>query len=153
MKLWNNIVFLLPKWWYNKITMLIWKLRFMICTLGTLSDAINNRYSLTKSFQLFQHKFKIKLWKITLLEIRPKLLLFTYIKFKSRFFINLTFICLMCVLRMSRLEKFINICQASQDHLKTGDFSEKREDRSCPLKTAASCSKQESWSMLAKTCE
>ena len=60
---WNcerNIVFLLWKWWYNKIAMMIWKLTFMVCTLSTLSDAINNRYTLTKFVQLFRHQYKVK---------------------------------------------------------------------------------------------
>ena len=95
MKLWKNIVFLLPKWWYNKITMLIWKLRFMICTLGTLSEAINNRYSLIKSFQLFRHKFKIKLWKITSLEIRLEIIYIykIYTAFLHKSYLYLSNVC------------------------------------------------------------
>ena len=60
---WNcerNIAFLLSKWWCNKITMMIWKLKFMVCTLGTLSDAIKNRYTLTKVVQMFRHQYKVK---------------------------------------------------------------------------------------------
>ena len=56
----RNIAFLLSKWWCNKITMMIWKLKFMVCTLGTLSDAINNRYTLTKVVQIFRHQYKVK---------------------------------------------------------------------------------------------
>ena len=56
----RNIAFLLSKWWCNKITMMIWKLKFMVCTLGTLSDAIKNRYTLTKVVQMFRHQYKVK---------------------------------------------------------------------------------------------
>ena len=50
--------------------------------------------------------------------------------------------------KCDRLEKFINIWQSSQDHLKTGDFRMKREDGSCPIKTGGSCLNWESWNIF-----
>ena len=49
------------------------------------------------------------------------------------------------------LESFINIWHSSQDHLKTGDCRNKREDGRCPLKMGASRSKRESWNICAST--
>ena len=39
--------------------------------------------------------------------------------------------------KRNRLENFINIWHSSQDHVKTGDFRNKREDGRCPQKTGA----------------
>ena len=78
--------------------MLIWKLQFMICTLCTLSDAINNSYSLTKSLQLFRHQYKIKCERLFHKKSDWNYY-YLHIKFTRLYFINLHLS--VCVLRMS----------------------------------------------------
>ena len=99
---WNceRNIFFLPKWRYNKITMLIWKLKFMVCTLGTLSDAINNRYSLTTFVQLFRHQYNVKCERIlhTKWDWNYYYLL---MKFTRLYHHKSSVLLLMCVLRMS----------------------------------------------------
>ena len=100
---WNyerNTVFLLSKWWYNKITMLIRNLKFMVCVLGTLSDAINNRYSLTEFVQLFWHQYKVKCERL----LHKKLdwnYYYLHIKFTRLYPHKSSLLLLMCALRMS----------------------------------------------------
>ena len=100
---WNyerNIVLLLSKWWYNKITMLIWKLEFMVCTLGSLSDAINNRYTLTKFVQLFRHQYKVKCERLPHKKSDWNYY-YLHIKFTRLYPHKSSLLLLMCVLRMS----------------------------------------------------
>ena len=104
----RNIVFLLWKWWYNKITMMIWKLKFMVCTLGTLSDAINNRYTLTKFVQLFRHQYKVKCERL-LHKKSDWNYYYLHVKFTRLYPHKSSFLLLMWVLRMSNHCKII-IC-------------------------------------------